>query len=332
MEPNDSPPGDRRQPVICAYEIDSTGNAEALTLDQLNGVPASGSWRWIHLDRLSDGTIEWLHEQSGLRPIYTEALLADESRPRAGVFDTGTLINLRGVNLNPGADPEDMVSIRLWVEDNRVISIRARRLLAVQDIRDACDNNRAPVTPGEFLVDLALALTDRMNPIIHDIEDAVDELEETSTTAPQAELREKLIAVRRQAIPLRRYLSPQRDALSQILSARVAWLDDTQRGRMREAADRVTRFVEELDAIRERAGLLHEELSNRLSERMNNNMYVLSIVAVIFLPLGLITGLLGINVGGIPGAENKWAFLAVCAGLGALALGEFIYMRKKGWF
>ena len=76
---------------------------------------------------------------------------------------------------------------------------------------------------------------------------------------------------------------------------------------IREIAERTSRFVEDIDAAKDRAAITQEELNSRLSEQMNKAMYVLSIVAAIFLPLGLLTGLLGINVGGIPGAENKWA-------------------------
>ena len=65
------------------------------------------------------------------------------------------------------------------------------------------------------------------------------------------ELRGQLIGVRRDAIPLRRYLAPQRDALSQISGLKVGWLDDGHRARLRESGDRVTRFVEDLDSMRE---------------------------------------------------------------------------------
>jgi zinc transporter len=69
------------------------------------------------------------------------------------------------------------------------------------------------------------------------------------------------------------------------------------------------RYIEELDTIRDKVSLIQEELSNKLSEQMNKKMYVLSIISVIFLPLTFLTGLLGINVGGIPGAQNENAFL-----------------------
>ena len=98
-----------------------------------------------------------------------------------------------------------------------------------------------------------------------------------------------------------------------------------------EIAERMARFVEDLDSARERAAITQEELNNRLSEQMNKAMYLLSIIAAIFLPLGLLTGLLGINVGGIPGTESKWAFSIVTVILVGLAIALLVWFKKIKW-
>jgi len=94
-------------------------------------------------------------------------------------------------------------------------------------------------------------------------------------------------------------------------------------------SDRLLRFVEDLDAVRDRAAVTQEELSARLAESMNRTMYVLSIVTAIFLPLGLLTGLLGVNVGGMPGEESEQAFAYVCVLMGVMALGLWALFRSK---
>jgi zinc transporter len=141
-----------------------------------------------------------------------------------------------------------------------------------------------------------------------------------------------LASMRRQSISFRRYLAPQREAFNRLYNEKTSWLNDMDRLQLREIADRTTRFVEDLDEVRDRAAVTHEELGSRLAEQLNKRMYVLSIVAAIFLPLGFVTGLLGINVGGIPGAENKSAFLVVCAMLGVVALGIGVLFKFKKWF
>jgi zinc transporter len=100
---------------------------------------------------------------------------------------------------------------------------------------------------------------------------------------------------------------------------------------LREEADRVTRYVEDLDAARERAAVTQEELGNRLSEQLNSRMYVLSVVAAIFLPLGFLTGLFGINVGGIPMAENPQGFIDIVLMLLLITGLQVVLFRWRRW-
>jgi zinc transporter len=146
------------------------------------------------------------------------------------------------------------------------------------------------------------------------------------------QLRPLIAGIRRETIGLRRYLAPQRDALLRLVGEKLAWFDEMEHSRLREVTDRTTRYIEELDAARERAIIVQEELMSRLSEQMDHRMYVLSIVAALFLPLGFLTGLLGINVGGIPGSDNAQAFTIVSLGLLLLVLLQIVLFRNKKWF
>jgi zinc transporter len=224
-----------------------------------------------------------------------------------------------------------MVALRMLFTEKRIITLRRRRLMALQDIQAEITAGKGPAGAGEFLVKVAERVADRMGDVIADIDDKIDELEEALVAGESHSLRPRLADLRRQCINLRRYIAPQRDMLARLLNDRIAWLDDTDRLHLRETAERTARFVEDIDAARERAAISQEELNNRISEQMNKAMYTLSIVAAIFLPLGLLTGLLGINVGGIPGTENNWAFTLVTAALVALAVGLLYWFRKIKW-
>ncbi len=317
--------------LICAYALDGNGGGREISLEEASAVSVEKGFIWIHLDYTARGAQRWLHEKSGLDEIAVSALLAAETRPRTVSIADGLLVTLRGVNLNPGADPEDMVSLRMWVETGRVISTRMRRLLAVQDMRGMIANKCGPKTAGEFLVEMGDRLAMRMSYVIEGLDETVDTLEEQVLSAESRELRTKLAQLRRETILLRRYLAPQREALARLVAEKNPLLCDVDRMHLREVADRMTRYGEDLDAARERAAVTQEELSNRLSEQINKRMYVLSIVAAIFLPLGFATGLLGINVGGIPGAEFAYAFAIVCLLLVAVIILQIILFRWKRW-
>ena len=130
---------------------------------------------------------------------------------------------------------------------------------------------------------------------------------------------------------LRRYLAPQREAMTKLQAENVPWLSDGNRMHLRETTDRVIRYIEDMDSVRDRAAVTQEELVNRLSEQMNTRMYVLSLVAAVFLPLGFLTGLLGINVGGIPGAENQFAFFIFILMLAVVVVLQIVIFKRKKW-
>ena len=318
--------------IICAYAFTGSGQSESIS--GWKGVAARWNgpdpvWVHLHFDNAEAG--RWLAAESGLDPIVAATLAAEEPRPRCDSLGDGLIVALRGVNLNPGAEPEDMVSVRLWVDAHRVVSVRRRKLMAIDDIRGEIGRGAAPGSTAEFLANLAGRMVDRMAPVLTGLDDRVDALEDTLLTAPGHEVRAKLSAIRREAIALRRYIAPQREAMAHLTSQVPAWIGGADRNRLREVADRNTRYVEDLDTVRERAAVMQDEVGTRLSEQINRNMYLLSIVAALFLPLGFVTGLLGINVGGIPGEGVPYAFFAVCGALAVIATAEIWLFRTMKW-
>lgn len=318
--------------LISAYRLDGAGGGEKF--GSWDAVPAgrSAGLLWVHINRNAAQAQNWIKEKSGLRPLIQEALLAEETRPRCVAIDEGILLNLRGVNLNPGSDPEDMVSIRLWIEKDRIISSRQRHLMAIEDMRNALDAGRGPESAETFAVMVADRLTARMDPTLDALQDQLDELEDSMITMPNRELRSQLTELRRETIMLRRYISPQREALRQLATLDIPWISRRRRDRLTEVADRVTRYMEDLDVIRDRATVINDELANRISERMDRTMYILSLVTLIFLPLTVISGMLGMNVGGVPGEKAEWAFFVTCAVFLGIAAFEVWLIRRLRWW
>src|SRR5262249_21161364 len=133
---------------------------------------------WVHLDHTAPKSQEWVRKFSGLDPLVVEALLADDTRPRCSEVDDGLLVILRGVNLNPGAEAEDMVGIRMWIDGVRIVSTRHRTVRSILDIREQIAARHGPRGPGDFLVQIADRLTTRMGPIVDALEEALDTLQE----------------------------------------------------------------------------------------------------------------------------------------------------------
>lgn len=317
--------------LIAGYLLDGKGGGVSVGWDGIHNWSEDNGLLWVHLNYTCADSEKWLREDSGLDELVVSALTSDDPRPRSSVMKDGLLVSLRGVNMNPGADPEDMVSIRLWITDKQIISTRRRKLLSVVDLRLSIEQGNGPTTTGEFLVDISSRLVERMADVVNDIENTADLLEVDVLTVQSYQLRPKISELRREAISLRRYLAPQRDAMTRLSNERMPRLNDLDRIRLREVTDSTMRYIEDLDASRERAIVIQEELMSRISEQMDKRMYVLSMVAAIFLPLGFLTGLLGINVGGIPGAEYKGSFYIFCGILTAVSFFQVYIFKKLKW-
>lgn len=317
--------------LIHALLLDGKGGGRQLDWQEIADWSPEQGVLWVHLSCTAPDAIAWLEEKSGLEPLIVEALLSEGTRPRSTVIGEGLLLTLRGVNLNPGEDHEDMVSVRIWAEQSRIITTRRRILMSVTNLIDSFAGGHGPATSSEFINTLAELLTSYVEETVEEIEDQTSVLEEQVMSSHDRRLRSKISGLRRQAIMLRRYLAPQREAFTRLQVEKIHWFTELDKRHLYETANSLIRIVEDLDSLRERANVAQEELVNLLSEQINARMYTLSLVTTIFLPLSFFTGLLGINVGGIPGADNNWAFSIVVGILLIVCFGQFLYFRKKNW-
>lgn len=317
--------------LVHGFRIDASGRVEEVGWDGLRADAAEdGLFVWAHLDANAEDARSWLREE--LDVGVADALLAEDTRPRAASHPGGVQVNLRGINVNPGADPDDMVSLRIWVEASRILSVRVRRVRAAEDVASLLRAGDGPRSVGEMLVSLADRLETRIDDAVAELAEHLDEFEERQAVEGANPAKgPELAEIRRRAVVLRRYLAPQRVALDDLARGRWGGLSPDDRAELREVVDRTVRHVEDLEAIRERAAVAQEEQSQHLAAELNRRIYALSIVAGLFLPLSFLTGLLGINVAGIPGATSSGGFVVVCAMLAVVVVGEVLLFRRLRW-
>lgn len=315
--------------LVHAFVLDGQGGARSLEWDQLDSLQlAERESLWLHWDRGHPQTGSWLRDRSGLSEFSCDLLLEENTRPRLLTLpEHELLLFLRGVNLNPGADPEDMVSVRIFADLCRVISLRLRPLRATEELIALLEKGQGPRDSAELVLQLAHHMTDRVDGLTDDLSAQLDGQEERldgdERFMPDHGL---VLHVRRRAAGLRRFLAPQRDIFAQL--TRNGFGDS---GQWNELNNRLTRYLEELEMIRERVGLVLEAEHRRMNEKMNRAMYLLGVTTVFFLPMSFLTGLLGINVGGIPGADSDYGFLLICAIIGAVATLQWWLFRRLRW-
>ena len=304
------------------------GRVEKPELKQALAAPAE--FVWVHLTTNNDHAKQWLGEEAGLSDYVSEALTAAETRPRCDMVGDGAVINLRGPSSEAtAADP--LASIRIYAHRGRVFSVTRKPLDALTLVRERAEAGTIR-DPGDLIAALAEEITEELDPVVARLGDSLDACETRIAANRAFQLRRLVNNVRSTAIGYRRFLTPQRAALEKLALLPGDWLNEDDRLELSAAADRAARMAEELEAIRERAALTHETLTDLRSEMIDQRSLIIAIVAMVFLPLTFVTGLLGMNVKGIPFAEEPWAFWGVtgfCLVVAAAIAGYFI---RRHWF
>jgi len=320
------------QSDFCIYSYDFEKNGNAINAKKA-GVSNNSLLTWWHLDATHEGSEDYLRNSIKLNPVIAHALVDEDTRPRIESFEDGLMVILRGINTLDPDHPEEMVSLRIWIDEKRIITLRRRKLKTIEDLANHLEKNtRSLKTSADILSYIIDKLLTKIEPVIDDLAEDCDEHEEAIIDNPEAGQRSAIAKTRKKSITLRRYLAPQRDALNQLRNVEYPFINKQNTRSFQESSSTVTRLIEDIDMLRERTQIIQDELTNTLSDRLNRNMYILSVIAAIFLPLGFLTGLLGINVGGIPGSENPMAFWIFMAMLAVIVIGQVILFKKMKWF
>ncbi|MEC8924943.1 MAG: zinc transporter ZntB [Pseudomonadota bacterium] len=281
---------------------------------------------WFHFQRDVEGINEWLKAADIPEPII-DAMLEEDTRPRFQRLKDGFVLLLRGVNLNEGAQPEDMMSLRILYYKETVYTFRKHHFKAVAHIRDDLQNQQGPESLNDFLVHLVEQLNQKIEDVIDDIEFNVEQMEAEGFDNT-AEQQKKLAVMHRRLLRLNRFIRPQLAALDKFTSESEKWIDAELHQWLLNERDTTQRLLEQIDLMLEQVWMQREQIQQAVAEKMNRNTYWLSVIAGVFLPLSFLTGVFGINIGGMPGVENTSAFEIFCWILLGIAVVEFLLLRR----
>ena len=317
-----------------ALHFNGRAAPSAMAMEAAIGELARGARRrkqtgfvWIHCHFESD-VLRRLHESEAIDAVPFELLGAAETRPRCVMHGAGAIVNLRGRAVNSVDGENDLVALRAWLSPAGVITTWRRPTLAVEELVGALHRGYRPPSVGDFIARLASWVIDTIEPMVDQLSEKVDALEIAAVGGDDGLRRRELSEARRDAIDLRRFLYPLRDALSTLFIEHLAFLHAGDRAKLHDAHDRLMRYIEELEVTRERCMVLHDEIIDNRSIEMNRQIFMLSIVSVVFLPLGLIAGMLGMNVGGIPASEGSHGFWTIAATLAGILVLELALLRR----
>jgi len=313
--------------AVFAWTLDGKGGVKPLDNNDIidNEHPC-----WLHLNYTHPESAEWLATTPLLPNTIRDALAGESTRPRVSRLGDGTLITLRCINGSTDERPDQLVAMRLYMDERLIVSTRQRKVLALDDVVQDLNDGTGPTDVGGWLVDVCDALTDHASEFIEELHDKIIDLED-SLMDQQVPPRGFLALLRKQLIVMRRYMAPQRDVYSRLASERLPWMTDDHRRRMQDIADRLGRGLDEIDACISRTAIMADEISQVMQESLARRSYTMSLMAMVFLPSTFLTGLFGVNLGGIPGGDWRLGFSLFCVMLVVLIGGVTWWLHRSKW-
>jgi zinc transporter len=311
-----------------AQEIDSYGAAKWLTL-----TPAErgNSFLWVHFTLANTASERWMRSHLELPDSFYESLREEAVSTRVEQ-EGGTLVALlNDVIFDSSFDASNVSTVSLCLEPALLISARLRPLRALDRLRASLRSGAmyrsSTELLGELLRDQANVLVD----IVRQVTARVDTIEDKLLGAQITTSRRELGALRRVLVRLQRLLAPEPAALFRLLNRPPSWVEMEDLQQLRQASEEFSAAVLDAASLAERVKLLQEELSALVNEQTSRTLFILTMVTVLALPINLIAGLFGMNVGGIPLSQHQHGFFIVVAILAvvSVALAYFALGNRR---
>lgn len=293
--------------LICGFRLRPSEPVESLTV-------ASSDWLagdepvWLHFNLADTRAQRWIAECPALPAAARDRLLSEDRRVGLHRAGSGLAGALGDVHFEFETDPEQVGLLRLYVDENRIITGRLHPLKIVDQLRRELIDGATIPTPMLILIRHVEELAELLDTVATVQADEVDEIEDHLLKSRGHQDGGELGRIRRLLARLRRQVSSQRQALAYLIHRPPRWCAEQDLERLRHATERIEGVAQDLEATQERSRLVQEEISNCLNEATSRNLYVLSIITAIFLPITLVTGIFGMNVGGLPWLNHPGGF------------------------
>jgi zinc transporter len=321
--------------LICGYLFAQDGaGARALNTDEaeawLAAAPAQGEFAWLHFNLSHAPAQRWLERHAGLPDSFYEALRDGLHSTRVERADDALVAVINDVHFDFSFEPSDISTLWIAVGPRLVVTARAKPLRSVDALRTAVRAGDAPKSSTELLEHLMRAQADVLVHIVRSVTTRIDAVEDDLLAGRIDQQRTRLGELRRVLVRLQRLLAPEPAALFRLLQKPPVWMAEADAQGLRDASEEFSVVLRDMGGLQERIKLLQEEIAANVQEDNNRSLFVLTVVTVLALPINILAGLFGMNVGGIPLADSRhgfWIVVAIVASFTAAA--AWLAFRKK---
>jgi zinc transporter len=319
--------------LICGFRLRENGNPEALDWD-LAGDPyrTFEGAVWLHFNLADVRAKKWIRACERIPARARDILLDMDPHIRLEALESGVAGVLGDLHYDFDGDPDRLGVIHLYVGVDLVVTARLHPLKVMDQLRWELRSGMVVASTLRLVVQFVEDFTNILARVVVEQGEIVDKAEDDILKDRLLRDRRELGGVRRLLARLRRHINAQRSALTRAADRPFPWWNEKDTSEFRRAIDRLDRVAQDLESIQERARLLQEEIASRTGEATNQNLYIVSLLTAVFLPITLITGIFGMNVGGLPWVDDGNGFLWVVGIMALTAITALVLLHWRRFF
>ena len=315
--------------LVCGYAVDALGEMRVIEWEDMDrALDAEGGLVWLHFNQADVRARHWIEQCRRIPASARAILLGADAHMRIEAAGSGLAGVVGDLHHEVSQMPESFEVLRLYLDGQCLITTRRRPLRAIDKLREALGEGLKVERPIGLVTQFLHRITDTLGDVILGLTTDVDDVEDAILDDNPGRPGEELGRIRRIAARLRRHMVPQQHALIGLLTRLPPWVGEREAIDLRSAIERLGALGHDLDLVQERSRLLQEQAAARLMEATNRNLYVLSIVTTIFLPMTLITGVFGMNLGGLPDQQDPMGFWYGIGIMVVTGLATLIALRR----
>lgn len=326
MRSIDSSYGSDKDGLIWGYRFSPDRAAHPIAADDVpaflsrQGDETAGDFLWLHFSLSNQGAERFMRRALELPDGFLESLRSEVGSTRLELDDGRLVAVIHDVLFDSTLDASDVGTTSLCLAPRLVVSARLRPLRSVDQLRTAVRAGQAFRSPVELLAHLLRDQANVLSDILRKSTAGVDQIEDRLLANRITTDRKELGTLRRTLVRLQRLLAPEPTALFRLLNRPPAWISRDDVADLRQAAEEFATAIGDSAALVERVKLIQEELAALVNEQTGRTLFILTVVTVLALPVNLVAGLFGMNVGGIPLASSAHGFATVVSVLVALTV------------
>lgn len=293
-------------------------------------VRAADQFVWLHFNLSNAASEKWLRAHTRLADEFYGTLHQGSRSTRIETADNTLIAVVNDVLHDFSFDASDMSTLWLTLAPELVISARRTPLQSIERLHQAVRRGEPVHSPVDLLVHLLRDQADVLVRIVRDSVARVDDIEDALLAGRLRHKREDLGTLRRVLVRLQRLLAPEPAALFRLLLRPPGWIAENDIQELRQSTEEFAVVLSDMAGLQERIKLLQEEIAARVNEANGRSLFVLTMVTVLALPINLIAGLMGMNVGGLPllhDPDGFWIVVGVVLALTTVAGLVVVRMR-----